>query len=128
MMQQASSRRRGGDRQPASGGGNRGGGAQRVARRALCDAFGTPLERLWNAFGRLLVVVWGCWGAVGGSLGLARPSPHPPAPTRAVSGAQLLDFGRKLPWVCTTFVFFELVFDSDTKNTLFLVFLCYLDF
>ena len=48
-------------------------------------------------------LVAGCLGGVGGSLGLARPSPHPPAPTRAVSGAQLLDFGGKLPWECTTY-------------------------
>ena len=70
------------------------------------------VTKTWRLFG----VVWGLFG---GSLGLARPSPHPPAPTRAVSGAQLLDFERKLPWECTTFVFFELFFDSDTKNTLF---------
>ena len=85
--------------------------------------WGSFVGLLLSVFGIMfdifLVVVGGCLGVVGGSLGLARPSPHPPAPTRAVSGAQLLDFGRKLPWECITFVFFELFFDSDTKNTLF---------
>ena len=87
-------------------------GARGPAGAEFC---GAPFCQFSEFFWGLLGGCWGLLGVVGGSLGLARPSPHPPAPTRAASGAQLLDFERKLPWECTTFVFFELFFDSDTK-------------
>ena len=60
-----------------------------------CPPLPSPPQRgVWRLPSKNLVVVWGCLGVVGGSLGLARPSPHPPAPARAVSGAQLVDFER----------------------------------
>ncbi len=78
-----------------------------------------------DIFKLFLWVVGGCLGVVGGSLGLARPSPHPPGPFRELS---FWISGENSPGNALLLCVFELVFDSDTKNTLFLVFLCYLDF